>query len=225
MALAGWALDHQAGLAMKGLQFVPRQPSGTRDHPEYLQLRSVVDDHAHERNGAFRNGDLDPIVARRLLVNLLYANPGGFQFALQQMAMEALKALDYGEVQPMLARLQDGRKRGLTVRRLELRAVGFVEYRRTRFGNKARALQDVASALGVGVETIRSWERRLRREFGDLEVLRTLSFAHNSATNEDDAQRRGDKGDVNARPGLWDARYGVDALQELGRRYQEALRQ
>ena len=153
-ALAGWALDHQAGLSMKGLQFVPRQPSGTRVHPEYRQLRSVVDDHAHEKNGALWNGNLDPLVARRLLVNLLYANPGGAQFALQQMAMGALEALDYGEVQPMLARVADSRKHGLTVRRLELRAVGFVEYRRTRFGNKTRARQDVANALGVDFETV-----------------------------------------------------------------------
>jgi len=37
-ALAGWALDHQVGLALKNLKFVPLQPSGTKQHPDYLKV-------------------------------------------------------------------------------------------------------------------------------------------------------------------------------------------
>ncbi len=36
---AGWAFDHQIGLALSELKFVPRQPSGTRDHPDYLRIK------------------------------------------------------------------------------------------------------------------------------------------------------------------------------------------
>src|SRR5271169_4788107 len=71
-ALAGWALDHQAGLALKSLKFVPLQPSGTRTHPNYLRARASVDDHQHERNGG-RLTAIEPLVARRLLINLLWA--------------------------------------------------------------------------------------------------------------------------------------------------------
>jgi hypothetical protein len=68
-ALAGWALDHQVGLALEGLEFVPLQPSGTKDHPEYLAARKNVDDHVHEKSGGSL-GVLDPVIARSLLVNL-----------------------------------------------------------------------------------------------------------------------------------------------------------
>src|SRR5450755_3417351 len=86
-ALAGWALDYQVGLALKNLEFVPLQPSGTKGHPAYLEKRASVDDHAHEKNGG-SIGALDPIVARRLLINLLRANSGGFSQPLCQMAIE-----------------------------------------------------------------------------------------------------------------------------------------
>jgi hypothetical protein len=76
-AVAGWALDHQVGLALKGLEFVPLQPSGTKQHPDYLKARQTVDDHIHEKTGAAAL-DFDSTVARKLLINLLRANSGGF---------------------------------------------------------------------------------------------------------------------------------------------------
>jgi DNA-binding transcriptional regulator YiaG len=229
-ALAGWALDHQAGLALKKLKFLPLQPSGTRNHPEYRASRANVDDHAHEKEGGTLGLDardvLDPIVARKLLFNLLYANPAGFHAALREMAMEALEALDYGEIQPMLARETDGRKRSLTVHKLELQAIAFVEYRRERGGNKSKAQKQVANALGVSVETLKSWEHRLRKDFGDLEIERTISFACNSARNEDATQLAADGGDAGAksRIGTWERSYGADALQKLAKQYKDALR-
>jgi transposase len=111
--------------------------------------------------------------------------------------------------------------------KLELRAIGFVEYRRVRGGNKSKAQDQVANALGVSVETIKSWERRLRKNFGDLEVARTISFACNSARSEDAAQRAADKGEPRAKSmsGTWEVRYGADALRKLAKQYKDALRQ
>jgi hypothetical protein len=184
-AIAGWALDHQVGLALKNLEFVPLQPSVTKDHPDYLAGRKDVDDHVHERSGGSL-GALSPIAARKLLINLLRANPGGFHSMLQGMAIEAL---DYGEVQPMLAETKGGDKRTLAVRRLELRAIAFVEYRYRRGIRKFKAQQQVGDALGVEKDTIKSWEFRLRTDFGDLAVSRIISLACNAAENEDHAQR------------------------------------
>jgi hypothetical protein len=235
-AVAGWELDHQVGLALENLEFVPLQPFGTKDHPEYLAGRKRVDDHAHERSGGTL-GALDPISAPKLLINLLGANSGGFHTMLQRMAIDALEALDYGEVQPMFAQTKSGDKRTLRVRRLELRAIAFVEYRYERGLRKYKAQEQVAGALGVQKETIKSWEHRLRAEFGDLAVSRTISFARNAARNEDHTQKTAYKPSLNeARQGVyngppssaageWERQYGADALRDLAVRYREALRQ
>lgn len=208
-ALAGWALDHQAGLALKGLEFVPMQPSGTKLHPEFLEKQKQVDDHVHEGTGG-EAGVPDPIVARRLLINLVRANPGAFPASLQNMVVEALETLDHGDTLPLLEATKGGNKRSLAARRLELQAIGFVEYRATRGIKKYVALGEVADALGVSSDTIRSWEHRLRREFGNLAVSRTITFARNAASHVE---------------GDWVRRYGPDALRVLAERYHEALRQ
>jgi hypothetical protein len=96
-AVAGWALDHQVGLALNGLEFVPMQPSDTKQHPDYLKARQAVNDHSHERSGGLPHSDLDPIVARRLLINLLRLNPGSFHGALTTTTIDALEALDFGD--------------------------------------------------------------------------------------------------------------------------------
>ena len=92
-ALAGWAIDHQIGLASEGLAFVPLQPSGTTNHPEYLEARAAVDNHRHEYAGAALrvspDGLTDLTVARQLIINLLQANPGGFPPVIARMLMDA----------------------------------------------------------------------------------------------------------------------------------------
>src|SRR4051794_1467477 len=41
--LAGWAIDHVAGLAAEGLDLVQLLPRGTTQHPEYLASRAAAD--------------------------------------------------------------------------------------------------------------------------------------------------------------------------------------
>ena len=220
-ALAGWALDHQAGLALKNLKFRPLQPSGTRTHPDYLKARASVDDHQHERNGG-RLTAIEPLVARRLLINLLCANPGGFHGGLRQMAVTALEALEYDEIQPFLKPVPNSRKVNLTVLRVQLRAIELVEYRVLRGSKKYNALKEVADALCVSTHTIRSWKRRLQKEFGQLEVARRISFATNSGSNEDDAQQRSFRRDETAEHEYWEEHYGQKALQELSEHYKNS---
>ena len=106
----------------------------------YLKKRALVDSHEHERAGAAasRKPISDPIVARRLLINLLYANPGGFDPAIQDAAVEALRSLYYGETLPLLDPERRNKKRGYRELRLQLRALGFVEYRVALGGAHAR---------------------------------------------------------------------------------------
>jgi hypothetical protein len=208
-------LDHQAGLALEDLEFVPRGTSKTKKHPDYQTSRSMVDDHRHERNGGKGCGSLNPIVARKCLVNLLKANPGGFDTRLIQMTISALEARDYNETQPMLRATKKDRKVNLTILNIQLRAIAFVKYREARGLKKLKALEEVAGALGVSDETIRSWGSRLQTEFGPIKIVRALSFAENAGKNQDDAERRGFAG-------KWDVGYGPAALQELARQFKAA---
>jgi DNA-binding transcriptional regulator YiaG len=180
--LAGWALDHQAGLALKEPEFVPVSTPNIREHPDYSHVRSPDDDHRHEwhgRNWAGREGDrIDPIVGRKWLMNLIRSNPGFFNLELRLMALTALEACDYGEIQPMLMATKKGRKVNLSILHLQLRAIRLVHGREARGIKKFKALEEVARAFCVSVNTVRSWERRLRTEFGPIEI------AHRPATAE-----------------------------------------
>ena len=221
-AVAGWALDHQYGLALHGLEFVPLQPSGTKNHPEYLELRARVDSHKHEREGAAasRRQAIDPSVARALLYNLVMANPGAFPFLLQQIILEALLALDYGETLPLLRPKGKHKKRGYRELKLQLRALAFVEYRVALGQKKYEAQEIVAAAFGVDHQTIRTWEKRLREEFGRLQIERTISFAQNTASYVH-ASRIG-QSEYARHAESAELRYGDDALKTAGQEYRAA---
>ena len=228
--VAGWAIDHQTGLAAEGLSFVPLQPSGTNQHREYLDALRAVDDHRHELAGGKINRTFDrkpemadPIMARLLLINLLRANSGGFPHWLVTMTIEALEALAFGEVMPLLVKSGHGRKRDQTALRLQLRALTFIHYRvsqrfteqRARVSEQ-RARAAVALALGVSDDTLRTWKTRVRKEFGALAFDREMSFAENAASHSggDDAEMMRHS----------DVIYGNVALQSLGQQYKAALR-
>ena len=228
-AVAGWAIDHQCGLAQSGLKFVPLQPSGTKDHPEYRDQRAEVDRHGHESEGAAvaRSLTFDPRVARNALYNLVLANPGGFPSGLQQLLLQALRALDYGEATPIFQPEAEHRKRSYQELRLQLEALGFVEYRVGTGYKKQKAQEDVAVVFGVATETIRTWEKRLRDEFGRLEVSRTLWFAKNAGNwtkaATADLCLPDNLGEAHHRIARNEQRYGDDALVTAGQAYRNLL--
>jgi hypothetical protein len=176
--LAGWALDHQAGLALKDLESVTLETAKPPEHPDHSKVRSTNDGHRHEwhgRNWVGRAGfDIDPIVARNWLKTLVWTIPGISQ-DFRLMVLWALEACDYGEVQPLLRATKKRRKVNWTILRLQMRAIVLVKQGETRGMDRDDALQEVAGALCVGVNTIRSWERRLRIEFGHSEVENALA--------------------------------------------------
>jgi hypothetical protein len=181
-ALAGWAICHTIGLAQQDLASVPSQPTQTKKHPEYLAVRELVDKHDHEVAGSMPD---DPRLIRKAVINLLRANSGGWPHDLVVQLMEALKALDYGETSPILQRIKEGRKAGLTELHLQLKAICLVEYLYNGGMKKFKAQKMIAEAYGVGLETIRIWEKRLpdSNALGQLNVARAIAFARNSATH------------------------------------------
>src|ERR1035437_2585714 len=105
-AIAGWALDHQMGLALEGLPFFELHPylheELRENYDKYRTEKAKVDDHRYEKIGGNRRriDELDPTILRNMLINLLRPNPGGFDFSLIEIFIEALESLDFGEVLP-----------------------------------------------------------------------------------------------------------------------------
>jgi DNA-binding transcriptional regulator YiaG len=181
--VAGWAMAHEMGLAGVGLSFVPLQPSGTKNHPDYQAKKELVDDHRHEIRGSGTVIDLsDTDTVRKCIINILGANSAGMLHPLQREIVEALEALEMGEVRPILKPARKGNKRKLTESRLQMRAIAMVAYREALGIKELEAQDEVATALGVGTATLRSWELRLKKKFGALEVERQKSFAANHAS-------------------------------------------
>ena len=206
-ALAGWAVHHTLGLAQEGLSFVPLQPSGTKKHPEYRRLRTIVDDHRHEDTGSRLNADAqfsDPLRTRMALIALIRGNAGAWPATLQLSSIAALEGLSYGEQSEVFRSTKKGKKAGLRKMRSQLRAVGCVEYRYAQGIKKYIAQKKVADAYSVDIETVRSWEAQLRKALGTLEVSREIAFARNHASNDNETGA---------------SLYGEAALKEYGRRH------
>jgi hypothetical protein len=143
---------------------------------------------------------------------------------LQYKIIEGLEALEYGEVQPIFAPLSTGRKRDLTLLRLQLRALAMVAYRRKLGSTRDQALDDVANALGQSPHTLISWRDRLKNAFGSLEVDRTINFAENHASWVADARKKRLRGEDADDTTVHEEQYNDVALTELGKTYQAALR-
>ena len=176
-ALAGWALDHEVGLALSRLEFLPLGPQSLRKLPEYIGAKSQVESHNHERDGGavfsgVATDRLGPAERRIALRNLLHANPGGFERSLVLDLHEGLESLEWGKPTPLLQPVKSKSHAGLREIRCRLRAICFVEYERGKGVKKFKAQEQAAEAFGVDSETIRSWEKRLREELSHLEVSR-----------------------------------------------------
>jgi hypothetical protein len=186
-ALAGWAIDHQVGLALHHLEFLPRFPQNTRSMPSYIDRKAAVDSHLHERLGTRRRGmtwaDVAVTKRRQVVMNLLRGNAGAIPKPLASEIVEGLTSLSYGEVTPLFERAVAGRKVGRTVIALQCRALGFVEFRKaTKLMTAYEAETVVADAYGVENVTVRKWGQRVRDELGDIAVAAEREFARNTAS-------------------------------------------
>ncbi|WP_404286437.1 hypothetical protein ACD578_15830 [Microvirga sp. RSM25] len=225
---AGWAIDHQIGLAFEGLEFVPLALGEEKQDPDYIAARAEVDDHRHEIRGAASRSDLRfaPQVARQLALNLLAPNVGGFPYALQNMLIEGLRSLEYGETLPIFDREKNNRKVGYREQQLQLQAIRFVYYRMGRGKKKLKAIEEVTSAYGIERAAYLNWEKRLRAELGNLTVRHAMNYAKAWGISEDENLKLSYQGKEHyPQPTLWDQWCGDATLQKTGKLYQAIIRE
>jgi hypothetical protein len=224
--LAGWAIAHQFGLAAKGLESVqePLSKSKAKINQSFLEQQLLVDSHEHERVGAWEPKDVDQGFTKKSLWNLVRSNSGGWPDWFRETILEAIKALEYGEVRPIFSPVVAGRKHDYTMLKLQLRAISMVNFRRGAYSmTEEAALAEVGGVLGVGTETLKSWEQRLQKDFGRLRIDEVLSKAdfHASCVRNDIALGRHNQTeyDLSRHSALYDAQ----ALAELAKQYKAAL--
>lgn len=204
--IAGWAIDHQRGMAEKALRFVPRGHSS----PTYHEARAAVDQHEHERAGASVE-KFDPPAARRFVSNMVLAMGSGLR--LPNELTEALEALDYGEVLPILQKVRTTKRTGLVEYRAKLTAVAYIEYQYKKGVLKRLSIEVVAEKFKtVAIDSVKDWPVEVRAALGNLAVERAIAFARNAGAS----YRRPDFADL--REGF-EQRFGEPALDEAARRY------
>jgi hypothetical protein len=171
-SLAGWAIDHQVGLAVNEVVYEPLDLSPSPD--------SDADDPRHEQAGAAYDWS-NPIINRRALANLLATNPGGFPYRLALEAALCLEALDLDQTLPIL----EHRKPGVddapcTLAQLRLSAIGHVAFFHGAGSDRADAEYKVAQAYSARTETLRHWRARLPYLLGRRAVSESLERAEAS---------------------------------------------
>jgi hypothetical protein len=220
--VAGWAINHQAGLVKDGLTSVAWVPEVLR--PKFSEKISSVDQHEHERRGGHPDYQLKDIEARQLLLNLLELNPGAFPMALQGEVVAELFRINFGEPSPMFQVAKSGSKRSLTSVGFQAQSASMVAYRMEMGATWEEATQTVADSFGADFNTIKGWEAKAKRKFGKLEIELIKNHARNTARNE--LKEREDKlaNKPLARPGYYAAQYDDAALAALVKAYKESLR-
>ena len=219
--IAGWAINHQTGLAVEGLRALSSLASADiNENPEYDENLSRLNSHEREQTGKRvyeETEKLSPLLARKILTNILSANPGGFNFDLNRMLVQAMQALEFGETLPILKRVESNRKVQWQDLQHQLRAISLIEYRNTRGMKKRAAQEDVARAYGMSADAVRGWEHAVRAALGNLQVHEEIASARHAALLEEKAKRSGGKGSTPA--GYFDRHYGADALRRAGEEY------
>ncbi len=190
-ATAQWAIDHQVGLALEGLDFVPLAGAKTSGLPDYIEARKKVDSHRHEIAGTqigspFTNPPgrkLTTDQRRAVAISLLRANVGGFPDGIAEELCEALEALAFGKVAPILQPVKGWRKAGLLRKREQLNAVCFALFRSGTGMKAGDAWEQIAQAYSVDRETLQGWRKDARKEFGTIHVARQEEYAANAASH------------------------------------------
>ena len=170
-SLAGWAIDHQIGLGIEVCSSVSEQLSNSKPHPDYLAAKIAADNHRHEAAGSEYNyeasfkgqrGSSD--AERQMMINLLRALSNAFPHGLVCGTIEALEALEYGEVQPLLAPSSTTLgKHGLSLWTLRLGALECVEYYTAQGYTRKASQSMVADAVGRSSEIVKDWGKRYAR--------------------------------------------------------------
>lgn len=168
-SLAGWAIDHQRGLALEGLEAAMPFPEGASAALVARGKRN--DQHSHEIKGKL-DQDLTPAQARLFMLNVL--RPMSQQFNFLNELVVALEALDFGETLPILRPMKT-RKTGLIENRAKLIALCHMTYEKQKGTNKNRTVADIANLFAANAETItKNWAKQVRdaltKDYVDQEI-------------------------------------------------------
>jgi hypothetical protein len=172
--LAGWAIDHQQGVAMRGLKSAEQAPTPEpMSDSTYVDEKKALDSHENECVAVESNKlgrDLPPERQREFSVQMVELL-GDYIFP--KALAEALRALDLGEVQPILQKAE-GDKRNYTERTAQLRALEYIEFETAKGTLKNAARQVVGSHFQHEVEAIRKWKAPVKEALGGSLVSRAL---------------------------------------------------
>jgi hypothetical protein len=222
--LVGWAIDHQQGLAIKGLKSAEQAVScDLMSNPTFVNEKTALDSHENERvaveANAQRARNLPPERQREFsaqMVELL----GDYVFP--NTLADALRALDYGEVQSILQKANvAGEKRNYTERISQLRALEFIEFEKAKGISKTMSREVVGNHFGYGVEAIKKWKKRVSEALGISYVTRALLRARKDGNL---VRRTKMRLDANQYEILLENRY-FDRMKKASDTYKKSLRE
>jgi hypothetical protein len=175
---AGWAIDHQQGLAMAGRKSAGAPTSKMMDNPQFVEEKARRDSHENERAAIEIDHSFDRLSAeqqRRFSSQVAeFLKNEVFPSSLA----EGLCALEFGEALPIVKKAKVEReKRNYTERTMQLQALKYIEYERGKGSPVGEARETVSSHFGVDTEAIRKWDGPLRKSLGDSYVSRELTRA------------------------------------------------
>lgn len=216
--LAGWAMDHRAGMILNGATVYP-WPEDDQEAP--LQ----ANDHRHEAMGSayLRNeAPSDPQRDRHIVAEIMKW-AALLPESLRHELLEAIRAVDFGETRPLLLPVKGQRKKAYTSWQLRLYAVEHVYFLRGTGETKEAAFRQVGEAYGVSSDTVDSWNRSssgLRHHFGAAALKVAQDTAKTKGVLFQHRQMQLDKS-------LWDQilkklsllTYGPEALSLNAQRY------
>lgn len=223
--LVGWAIDHHIGLAAAGLRPVGYMVE-KKLSPDYQRARAAVDNHAHEIAGIeVRDGKrgLTAAERRRFFAQILFLYNAGMPEDFTDDLSDALEALELSEVFPLLEPRRDGKKVNYTEYKEQLNAIASVKFRQASGLLKVGEAQDeIAKVYGISADTLRTWEKRLRKHLGKLEfeirVRRAVSEGRSVSVMKQKNRSRAYSLLVG------NERFGDAAVKEAAKRYHASLR-
>lgn len=158
---------------------------------------------------------IDPVAL--LLPNWLHAK-----------LIQALHALEDGEIQPILKPRKTG-KHGpsFTIYRFRVRALQHVAFLKGRHGSLTKAAQyEVGVAIGVPARTLEDWDVELRKEYDDYDEVMGEAFAAGEFARKrtyDPTFARGDGNHVDSHVHDIFLQIEQEPLAEFGARYQAMI--
>lgn len=165
--LAGWAIDHQAGLVVNQVEGFPWK-EGDED------AAAKANDHKNELVGAEylakRSSTARDHIVSRKIIAAVADRAALLPRELRRELGEALKDQEYGQIQDLLEPTKH-QKGSLELWRCQLMAIEHVYFLRGMKDTKEKAIRAVADAYCVSTDAVAGWDKKsLKEKFGQSHV-------------------------------------------------------